>query len=304
MNERKGDGKSGKRKKPKKKKKKKKKFDSDLDISKTEETVAKVKNLFSAENLRAQLKAIFSIDNIVKYKVYIVLFFLVLLPTIIFFSSVGVRVNKLVKQQSPEAYTSDFTYGEELFTISTYNPIARDINNTNNRQFSYEVQFIQEENTEYLLPTSQYYVEIHDVTCELAFKNNRSSYDWFTTWTYFTEVDQTLAFGEKISGTVDVDYAIFGNYTVQENDSDDWNAWLITITINSTHYYAPEDSDTATIGFQGTVINVADLRSLNMGAANSFGLTVILIYMVIAGLAMVFFLIWLQKKRYSFIQPY
>ncbi|MHA1339479.1 MAG: hypothetical protein ACTSRZ_04995 [Promethearchaeota archaeon] len=287
----------------KKKKLKKPKTEAAETISTKEKIQAQIAELFSWENIKSNFKKIFSVENLIKYKWLVFLTILILMPTIVFFGSSAAKLNQLVREQSPQLTQFNYRFGEELFTIDIYTPMPRDDNSTQFHQFSYEIQYVQEENTNYLLPLDQYYVTIHNITLSISFKDtdDPNSY-WYTTYVETHAVNQTLHFGDEgISGNVNLPLGMFADNLP---NSTLWDIYMIQITLNATHVYNPEESEEITASFQGNIINMGDLRSLNINEANNFALMILVGYLFFGIFFFIAFMLWLRKKRFSFITPY
>lgn len=289
-------------KEEKKQKQKTKEVKSHDEISDKEKKMAEIRNKFTWENIQKTLKEKLTPDNILKYKAFIIIIMMLAIPTLIYIVSVESKANQLAEQQSPKVTHLSSQYGEVLFEIDMRNPMARDDNDTIYRSFDYKISFSQDPNTLYLLPSDQYYMQIHDLTFKFSFRNSTLYAPWVSNvYSITLNFNEELLIGESISGTQAIPLGIFGDHLpISKN----WTYFSVLFKVNATFYYAPDNPEEIGLSFQGTVVDIGQLKTLNMPEAQDFALMVTVTYLFIAGFATTTFILYLRKKKYSYIKPY
>ena len=226
---------------------------------------------------------------------------MLVVPTILFFSTAGIRANQLTRQQAPELETLDYWSGEEYFTLQLYNPMARDRATDEYRTADFTISFVKDPDTNYILEDSEYNITVHNVNATIWFKSQTDSGWGDAKFEQSFSFEQTLGFGESVTGEINITNSIFED---NSPDSDSWTNYTIQIAANVTEYYAPDDPTIVSVNYIGSIVDVDLLRGQNMPAANRYALIVTIAYLVIMGVTMLFFMIWLRKKKYSFIKPF
>lgn len=284
------------------KKQKTKEVKSPDEITDKEKKIAILKNKFSWENIQRTLKEKLTPDNILKYKAFIIIIMMLAVPALVYIASVESKVNQLVEEQSPKITHLSSQYSEVLFEIDMRNPMARDNNNSIYRSFGYKISFSQDPDTFYLLPLDQYYMHVHDLTFKFSFKNSTPYAPWVSNvYSVTLPFDEELLIGESLSGNQPIPLGIFGDFLPS---SQNWTYFSVLFKVNATFYYDPGVPQEIALSFQGTVVDIGQLKTLNISEAQDYALMVTVIYLFIAGFATVTFILYLRKKKYSYIKPY
>lgn len=261
------------------------------------------KTMADIRDILEKIKGFFSVDNLSKRqnKVILLIIALAVVPLILYFSVSAAHASILVSAQNPNWTLNSITNEEELFKISLYDPMARDIDSGNYRILSYNISFMKFPGFDYLLDDNMYWVKIENVSMYIYFKAGGE--EWTSSvFSPQNAENENLTFGESVIGQ----FSFTGLFEDNEGiGSASWDSVWIRVVANCSHYYDSDDTYVLKyVDIQGTVVDVNQLFELNYPAGQAKALQILIYYWVITGLALGFYLFYLNKRKYSFILPY
>ena len=247
------------------------------------------------DEIKENLKKVFSVDNLYKYRYLIIAFILVAVPFIVYYSTAFSKTNSLVYDQSSELKTYEQENGEEKFFVEMYDPISRDLNETTgHRSIYYNISYQKISENYYLQPDSAYWVHISNISLRLYIRQSDTT-SWSEVFIGLKSPDATLNFGEYTDGSFD-----FSSTIIDEISNGNYTLFKIQLILNLTH---SNDYNYGNSEFSayGTIIIDEDLFDLNYDTGKSFALMVVVYYMVFFGLISIGALLYIKKKRISWI---